>query len=372
MSAECERMGGINLSQGVCDTPVPPEVRAAADRAIEDGKNQYTRPEGVAPLRQAIAKKLKSYNRIDIDPDRELVITVGATGALYCAFLALLNPGDEVVLFEPFYGLHVHCLELVGAVPTFVNMRAPDWRFTREQLASAITPRTKAILLNTPANPSGKVFSRSELQWIADLAQQHNLVVFADEIYEYFLYEDAEHISIATLPGMAERTVTVSGYSKTFSITGWRIGYAACRLDWADAIKYFNDLAYVCAPAPFQHAVAAGIAVLPDSFYDHLRKDYSKKRQVLCQALKDVGLSPSMPNGAYYVLADASVLPGVGPRDRALHLLKTTGVATVPGNSFYHDRSGDTLVRLCYAKTGADLKDACQRLEKIRTATTAV
>src|SRR5579884_1535327 len=245
MSVECEKVRGVNLAQGICDTPVPPEVRAAAARAIDDGLNQYTRLDGVAPLRNAIANKLREFNRIAVDPEREMVVTVGATGALYCTCLSLLNPGDEVILFEPYYGYHVHTVEAVGAVPIFVTLATPDWKFTRADLEARITPRTKAIIVNSPANRSGKVFTRTELEWIADAATRHDLFVFTDEIYEYFLYNIERPLSLGSLPGMAERTITISGYSKTFSITGWRIGYAAGAAKWIAAIGYYSDLAYV-------------------------------------------------------------------------------------------------------------------------------
>ncbi|HXZ80378.1 MAG TPA: aminotransferase class I/II-fold pyridoxal phosphate-dependent enzyme [Terriglobales bacterium] len=365
MSVECERVRGVNLAQGICDTPVPPEVRAAAERAIESGQNQYTRLDGVGALRQAIAEKMRAFNGIEADPEREIVVTVGSTGAFYCASLSMLNPGDEVLLFEPYYGYHVHTVEAVGGVPRYITLRSPDWKFEREDLQRAISPRTRAIVVNTPANPSGKVFTRTELQWIAEVAQEHDLFVFTDEIYEYFVYDDAGHISIATLPGMGERTITISGYSKTFSITGWRIGYAVCSTCWAGAIGYYSDLAYICAPAPLQHAVAAGIKVLPESFYAGLRRDYKRKRDLLCRALAEAGFTCGMPAGSYYLLADASRLPGKNSKDRAMHLLETAGVAAVPGGAFYHDKAGENLLRFCYAKTDADLEEACRRLQRV-------
>jgi aminotransferase len=231
-----------------------------------------------------------------------------------------------------------------------------------------ITPRTKAIVLNSPANPSGKVMSRDELGWIAEIARRHDLLVITDEIYEYFLYDGHEHISIATLPGMAERTITISGFSKTFSITGWRIGYAACPARWKTAIGYFHDLVYICAPAPFQHGAAAGLDELPAQFYQDLQADYLYKRDMMCEALTKAGLTPSIPQGAYYVLADSSSLPGRNSKEKAMHLLHETGVAAVPGNAFYHGSSGENLLRFCFAKTHADLENACGRLQRLRSA----
>ena len=365
MSIECEKVCGVNLAQGVCDTPVPLEVRRAAEQAIEQGHNSYTRLDGVHPLREQISRKMRSFNKVECDPEREVVVTAGSTGAFYCACLALLNPGDEVILFEPYYGYHLHTVLSVDAVPVYVRLAAPEWKFTPDDLSQAVTAKTRAIVVNSPANPSGKVFTREELGWIAEFATKHDLVVLTDEIYEYFLYDDLEHLSIATLPGMKERAITISGYSKTFSITGWRIGYAVADARWAHAIGYYSDLCYVCAPAPLQFGVAAGIAMLKDDFYADMREEYARKRDLICSTLQDVGLTPSVPQGAYYVLADASRLPGSSSKAKAMYLLEKTGVATVPGNAFYHDDGGENLIRFCYAKTDADLENACERLRKL-------
>jgi aminotransferase len=371
MSVECAKVGGINLAQGVCDTELPPPVRDGAIAAIDTGLNSYTRLDGIAELRQAIAAKLRRDNGITVDPEREVVVTVGSTGAFYSTCLALLDPGDEVIIFEPYYGYHVNTLALVQAKPAFVKLTPPDWKFTRAQLESAITKRTRAIVVNTPANPTGKVFTREELQWIAELAQQHDLFVFTDEIYEYFLYDGREHISPATLPGMAERTVTISGFSKTFSITGWRIGHAACSARWAPAIGYFHDLAYVCAPAPLQAGVAAGLRELKQDFYAGLGVEYAAKRKLMCGTLAAAGLTPFIPQGAYYVLADASSLPGKNSKEKAMHLLHTAGVASVPGASFYAGDGGEQMLRFCFAKTDADLAEACRRLATLRVSAAA-
>src|SRR5437588_239252 len=308
MSVECERVKGINLAQGVCDTEVPEIVRAGARQAIDAGLNSYTRCDGIAELRQAVAGKMRDFNGIDCDPETEVIISAGSTGSFYTACLALLNPGDEVILFEPYYGYHLHTLIAVDAVPLFVTLQAPDWRFSPETLERIVTPRTRGILINTPANPSGKIFTRQELELIAAFAQKHDLFVFTDEIYEYFIYE-GRHISPATLPGMWERTITMSGYSKTFSITGWRIGYTIAHRKWIQAMSYFNDLVYVCAPAPLQAGVAKGIRELPESFYQQISQEYIQKRDLLCGTLTKIGLPPSVPRGASYVLADASSLP---------------------------------------------------------------
>jgi len=362
MSVACEKVNGINLAQGVCDTEVPEEVREGAKHAIDNGINSYTRAEGLATVRQAIAEKMRSFNGVECDPETEIIIGSGSTGAFYCACLALLNPGDEVILFEPYYGYHLNTLVAVEAVPLYVTLRAPEWKFSREDLERTVTLRTRAILINSPANPSGKVFTQEELEWIAGFAKRHNLFVFTDEIYEYFVYE-GRHISIATLPGMRERTITMSGYSKTFSITGWRIGYTVCDRKWAQGIAYFHDLIYVCAPAPLQIGVAEGIRKLPETFYNQISQEYVQKRDLLCNVLTEIGLTPSIPKGAYYVLADVSILPGKTSRDKALYLLDQTGVATVAGSAFYHSSDGENLIRFCYAKTDAELEEACRKLK---------
>ena len=364
MSLECEKVKGINLAQGVCDTEVPEPVRTAAKRAIDGGINSYTRAEGLAPIREAIAEKMRRFNGIECDPETEVIAHSGATGAFYASCLALLNPGDEVILFEPYYGYHFNTLIAVEAVPAFVTLQAPDWKFSPADLERAVTPRTRAIMINTPANPSGKVFTREELEWIAAFAIKHDLFVFTDEIYEYFIYE-GRHISPATLPGMWERTITISGYSKTFAITGWRVGYTICHRKWAQAMAYFHDLVYVCAPAPLQIGVAEGIRQLPESFYQEISREYVQKRDLLCGVLKEVGLTPSVPKGAYYVLADASILGGKTSKEKSMTLLRETGVASVAGSAFYHGSGGEDLIRFCFAKTDAELQEACKRLRRL-------
>ncbi len=365
MTQACVQAKGLNMAQGVCDTPVPPVVLRAAAQAMERGKNVYSRFDGLPELRQAIAKKLAQYNGIVADPKTDVTVSAGATGSFHCVCLALLNPGDEVVLFEPYYQYHISALLAVEAVPVTVKMRAPDWTFSVAEVERAITPRTKAIMVNSPGNPSGKVFSRQELESIAAIAQQYDLFVFTDEIYEYFLYDGRTHVSFATLPGMADRTITIGGYSKTFSITGWRIGYSVAAARWAQAIGAMNDLLYVCAPTPLQAGVAVGIQELPDSFYRDLARDYEQKRDRFCQALAKAGLTPSIPRGAYYVLADASRLPGTTGKERAMFLLEAIGLAGVPGEAFFSGVDGRQFIRFSYAKIDSDIDDACRRLERL-------
>lgn len=365
MTIECERVKGINLAQGVCDLGVPPEVVAGAVDAMGRGYNSYTRYDGLAELRQAIAAKLRRFNGIEADPESEITVSAGTTGSLYAACLALLNPGDEVILFEPFYGYHVNTLLAADAVPRCVTMQPPAWRFEPEDLERAWSPRTKAIIVCTPGNPSGKVYSAQELQLIADFATTHDLFIFTDEIYEYFVYDGREHVTPSSIPGLAERTISISGFSKTFSITGWRIGYALASARWAETIGHYNDLVYVCAPAPLQMGVARGLASLGPEYYRSLQAEYVAKRDQFCDALRAAGLTPYVPQGAYYVLADASSLPGRTSKERALHLLNTTKIASVPGDAFFDEGRGDRFLRFCYAKSSVDLDEACNRLERL-------
>ena len=367
MSVECERIGGVNLSQGVCDLVIPKPVREAAKTAIDEGPNSYSRHDGTEALRRAVADHYRTHADLDVDPEKNVVVSAGATGALYCACLALLEPGDEVILFEPYYSYHQSTLVATGAVPKFVRTEPPNWDIPFEGLAAAVTPRTRAIIVNTPSNPCGKVWRRDELEHLADICCKHDLLVFTDEIYEHFLFGSDPHISPASIGDLWSRTVTISGLSKTFSITGWRIGYSVCCEDAAQAIANFNDLVYVCAPTPLQLGAAAGLMQLDKAYFEELRTAYRRKRDQLCGVLADVGLTPFVPDGAYYVLADVSSLPGETSSERAMHLLRETGVAAVPGRSFFTGTAGETLVRFCFAKEDAVLDDACARLSALRT-----
>jgi aminotransferase len=365
MTVECDRVGGVNLAQGVCDTEVPAPVAARAVEAIGEGLNIYTRLDGIAPLRQGIATKLARHNGVTADPDAEILVTSGATAGFQAACMALFDPGDEVILFEPFYGYHLNTLRALRVNAASVPLAESNWALDVEALRTAITPRTRGIVLNSPSNPCGKVFSRTELEAVAALAIEHDLFVITDEIYEYFVFDGAQHISLATLPGMAERTISISGLSKTFSITGWRIGYLVADRRWLGAISYFHDLVYVCAPSPFQYGAAAGLMQLPDSFYSGLATEYQTKRDMLCAALADVGLTPSIPQGAYYVLADVTNLPGATAREKARTLLRNTGVAAVAGTAFFAGGRGENLIRFCFAKRDHDLERACAMLRTL-------
>jgi aminotransferase len=362
MTTECDRMGGINLAQGVCDTPVPELVEAAAMQAIREGQNIYTRCDGLTRLREAIAaKQMRDYG-LRYEAENEVMVASGATAGLHAAAMALLNPGDEVMLFEPFYGYHVNTLKSLRVNPVLVALAEPDWQLDVDAMRAAVTSRTRAILLNSPANPSGKIFSLPELEAVAQLTIERDLFLITDEIYEYFVYDGARHICPAALPGMRERTIVVSGYSKTFSITGWRVGYATADARWMPAMAHFHDLTYVCAPAPFQIATAAGIEQLPPAFYKQIADDHKSKRGRLLGALEDAGMDPSVPSGAYYIMASAERLPGKTAAEKARALLRTTGIAAVAGSAFFRPGRGENLLRFCFAKQDAELDAACERL----------
>lgn len=366
MTIECEKVGGINLAQGVCDTEVPLPVQEAARLGVKKGFNSYTRYDGLDILRQGIARKLKTFNGLEADPETEITVSSGSTGAMYTACLALLDPGDEVILFEPYYGYHVNTLLAAEAVPRYVTLSPPDWTFRLEDMERVASSRTRAIIVNTPSNPTGKVFSREELEVIASFVVSHDLFVLTDEIYEYFVFDDRQHISPAVIPGLEDRTITISGFSKTFSITGWRVGYSVAPAKMAQVIGHINDLVYICAPAPLQYGVAVGMTELSEEFYKGLSIEYTDKRNVICGALEASGLLPYVPQGAYYVLADVSCLPGATSKDKAMHLLTTIGVASVPGEAFLHGDGGKNLVRFCFAKTDEELEAACDRIRKLK------
>ncbi len=366
MTQECDRMGGVNLAQGVCDTEVPEVVAEGAIRAIRDGLNIYTRMDGIARLRRAIADKVARTLGITVDPEREVFVTNGVTGAFQAAVMALLNPGDEVLLFEPFYGYHASTLKSIRAVPVPVGLTAPDWGLDLNAVRAAISPKTRGMVINTPSNPAGKVFTRKELEGLAAIAEEFDLFVFTDEIYEHFIYGGAKHVSFAALPGMRERTILMSGFSKTFSVTGWRVGYLIADAKWLGPIGYFHDLTYVCAPAPLQQGCADGVEKLGPEFYEGLAREHELKRTMIVDALRAAGMEPHVPDGAYYVLASAGDLPGATSAEKARALLAKTGVASVAGSAFFRPGKGEDLLRFCFAKKDKDLAEACRRLRGLK------
>lgn len=365
MTRECERVDGINLGQGICDLPTPPPVRDGAIEAILARKSTYSFMEGIVELRSAIAAKLARENGIQADPASEIVVTVGATGAYTAAIHALLDPGDGILLLEPYYGYHLNCALVAGLEPRYLTLEGPKFELEEAALRAALLPNTRAIVICTPSNPSGRMFSRAELEVVDRVARERDLLVITDEIYEDIRYDGREHISPRTVGSLAERTVTIMGLSKTFSITGWRLGYAVARPDWARAIALVNDLFYVCAPTPLQHGVAAGFG-LPASFFEELRASYAAKRELTCSALERAGLKPIWPEGAYYVLADIGGLGFPSARAAALALVEQARVATVPGTSFFKGSEGERFLRVCFAKEDDVLAEACRRIERWR------
>lgn len=367
MTRECERVGGINLGQGLGDLPTPPVVAEGARQAIADRKSTYSFPEGAAELRSLIAEKLQRDNGLSVDPKSEIVVTIGSSGGFACALMGLLNPGDGIVLMEPYYGYHLNAALLAGMQPQFVTLDPPDFAIQEQRLRAAIRPNTRAIVLCTPSNPSGRMYGEAEFRMIERIVVEHDLLLITDEIYEYIIYDGRRHICPATIGNLRERTVTLMGLSKTFSITGWRMGYAVAPPPLARAITLANDLFYVCAPTPLQHGVAEGFKSPPE-FFAKLKSDYQRKRDILCEGLADAGLKPIVPQGAYYVLAEIGHLGFPNAKAAAMSLLEETKVASIPGTAFYQSKTGESLLRFCFAKEDSILRDAAQRIRSFRGA----
>ncbi|HKO55418.1 MAG TPA: pyridoxal phosphate-dependent aminotransferase [Thermoanaerobaculia bacterium] len=364
MSRECERVGGINLGQGICDLPTIPELVEGACDAISQSKATYSKFEGIDLLRERIARKIEHFNGYEIDPAKELVVTVGSTGGFAAAALATLNAGDEVILFEPYYGYHLNTLKVLGIEPKFVPLDAPDWAIDFDRLRRAFTSKTKAIVVCTPSNPCGKVFTPDELERIGALCREFGAWAFTDEIYEYIVYDGRRHTSMASLQSCRDVTITVSGFSKTFSVTGWRIGYVAADARVISSIGLVNDLFYVCAPTPLQWGIARALEV-GDDYYRQLAIDYEKKRDLLADALRVAGFTPYVPQGAYYMLAEVPSELG-DDRRAADWLIENARVASVPGSAFYVSERGKRLLRFCFAKDFGALEEACRRLRTAR------
>ncbi len=360
------RHGAVNLSQGFPDFPAPEEIKMAACEAILNDINQYAITWGAQPFREALAAKTYRTLGLRIDPERHITVCCGSTEAMLSAMLAVVDPGDEVVIFEPFYENYGPDAILSGATPRFVRLRPPDWTFEAAELAAAFTSRTKAVILNTPNNPTGKVFTRPELEAIAELCQKWDAIVITDEIYEHILYDGAEHVAIATLPGMWDRTITVNGMSKTYSVTGWRVGYCIAPEELTSAIRKVHDFVTVGAAAPLQEAGVAALS-LPEAYYRQLQAEYAHRRDVMTAILRRTGFEYYLPQGAYYTMTE--ITPFGYEDDVAFTewLIKEIGVAVVPGSSFYsHPADGRTQVRFCFCKSLATLAEAGRRLEKLR------
>jgi aminotransferase len=364
MSRACEAVGGINLGQGICDLPTPRPVADAARDAITTNQVVYTAADGIQPLRAAITAKIRRHYGVSYDAASEVVVTSGATGGFAAACLSLFDPGDEIVLFEPYYGYHLNTIISFGLTPVLVATRPPDWTVDFAALERAVTKRTRAVVVCSPSNPSGKVWTRAELERLNGFLEAHDLLGITDEIYEHIVYDGQEHVPLANVGRARDRTVTISGLSKTFAITGWRIGYLTAPPEVARRITVTHDLLYICAPTPLQHGVLAGLG-MPDTYYADLSASYAKKRDILCSALADAGLTPYVPRGAYYVLADIRRLGAPNAKAAAMMLLERAKIASVPGMSFYTDPVGDTLCRFCFAKEDEVLEEAARRLRAL-------
>lgn len=358
--------GGVNLAQGMPNWAPPRELLEAAHRAIEGDFHQYAITWGARNLRQAIAAKVERFYGLPVDPETQVVVTCGSTEAMLSTLLAVLDPGDEVIIFEPFYENYGPGAIIAGAGAVYVPLEPPAFTFDPDRLAAAFGPRTRAIIFNSPNNPTGKVFTRPELEVIAELSIRHNAIAITDEIYEHIVYDGLGHTPIATLPGMAERTITISGLSKSYSVTGWRIGYTIASPELTLGIRRAHDFVTVGAPAPLQEAAVAALA-LPEAYYAWLRQTYQAKRDLLLRLLEKAGFRCFRPSGAYYILTDvAHFMAELGIADDtafAHYLVKEVGVATVPGSSFYaHPELGRTEIRFCFPKTDEVLEEAGRRL----------
>jgi len=357
--------GAINLAQGMPDFAAPTEIKEAACAAVMKDINQYAITWGARKLREAIAKKTASTLGIEVDPEREITVTCGSTEAMIAALLAVIDPGDEVVIFEPFYENYGPDTILSGAAPHYVALRPPDWSFDRGELEAAFNERTKAVIINTPNNPTGKIFTRDELRFIADLCIRWNALALTDEIYEHIVYDGRAHCAMATLEGMRERTITINGLSKTYSVTGWRVGYAIAPPHLTDGIRKVHDFLTVGAAAPLQEAGARALE-LPESYYLELARAYQARRDLLLDGLREAGFQCTVPRGAYYIMAGTSSLTRDDDVAYARYLVENVGVAVVPGSSFFHQPgSGSRYIRFCFCKQEQTLLAAVERLRKL-------
>jgi aminotransferase len=372
MTRQAMQYGAVNLAQGFPDFPAPAEIKKAAQDAIAADVNQYAITWGAKSLRNAIARQMQEWRGLTVDPEREIVVCCGSTETIVATLLAVCNKGDEVIVFEPFYENYGPDAIISGAKPRFVSLCPPqdpggEWTFDAQELREAFQHHTKAIILNTPNNPTGKVFTRKELELIRDLCVEYNVLAITDEIYDHILYDGAQHISIASLEGMRERTITINGLSKSYSVTGWRVGWAVAPPAITNAIRKVHDFLTVGAPAPLQEAGAAALN-LPPSYYQQLAERYRKGRDQLIPALEKAGFRCYRPRGAYYVMTDISAFGTKNDVEFAGYLVREIGIACVPGSSFYkHPKDGSQQVRFAFCKKPETLDEAERRLEKLRS-----
>ena len=360
--------GGVNLGQGICDLPTPDLIKQRTKEAIDANRSIYSHYAGIRELRRAVLHKAQTYNELPATSEEEVMVSAGSTGAFVATVLALLNPGDEVILFEPFYGYHRNILDLFDVDIQYVTTRADNgWAIDFDRLEEAITPKTKAVVVNTPNNPTGKVWSRTELERLLEILRKREIYAITDEIYEYMTYDGHEHVSLGALPDAYERTVTLSGFSKTYNMTGWRLGYAVGPEPIIQKMGLINDLIYICAPTPLQHGVT-GAFEMDDSYFDELREAYDRKRTLMCETLEAIGFDAGRPPGSYYVFAGFEGLSrqrtGFDNSEEASKtLIEEAGVAAVPGHSFFQNPDdGRYYLRFCYAKEYPILEEACARL----------
>jgi aspartate/methionine/tyrosine aminotransferase len=359
----------VNLSQGFPDFEAPQAIKDAACAAIQSEQNQYAPPYGTKAFRDAIASDFTRRYGVRLVADEQVTVCCGSTEAMMASMLACVDPGDEVIVFEPFYENYGPDAVLAGAEPKYVRLREPEWRFDPDELKQAFSNRTRAIVINSPNNPTGKVFTREELQVIAELCQKWDVLAISDEIYERVVFSGRAHVPMASIPGMADRTITTSGLSKTYSVTGWRIGWAISPPSLTGGIRKIHDFLTVAAPTPFHDAGVAALS-LPDTFYEHLAADYEKKRDLMVDILGRHGFTSYQPGGAYYVMADVSRFGFASDSEFAHYLVKEIGVATVPGSSFYIDpAAAPQTVRFCFSKRDETLFEADRRLAKLSVQT---
>ena len=372
MTRQAMQYNAVNLAQGFPDFSAPAEIKRAAQEAIESDVNQYAITWGAKSLRTAIAKQMQDRQGIEVDPEKEVVVCCGSTEAMIATLLAVCNAGDEVVVFEPFYENYGPDAILSGAKPRYVSLRPPqpsggEWTFDEQELRHAFQRHTKAIIVNTPNNPTGKVFNRKELELIRDLCVEYNVLAITDEIYEHILYDGSEHISLARLDGMRDRTITINGLSKSYSVTGWRVGWAVAPPAITNAIRKVHYFLTVGAPAPLQEAGAAALN-LPANYYRELAERYRTRRDHLIPALEKAGFRCYRPRGAYYVMTDISAFAFASDVEFAAYLVKEIGIACVPGSSFYkHPKDGAQQVRFAFCKKPETLDEAARRLQKLKT-----
>jgi L-glutamine---4-(methylsulfanyl)-2-oxobutanoate aminotransferase len=370
MSRVAATYQAVNLAQGFPNFSADERIKQAAIEAIQKNINQYAITWGAKSLRDAIVAKEKRFRGRDLNPETEITVCCGATEGMMATMMAVINPGDEAVIFEPFYENYGPDTILSGAIPRYVKMYPPatdqeDWHFKEEELAAAFNDKTKVIIINTPNNPTGKVFKKSEMEFIAQLCQKWNVLAVTDEIYEHILYDGETHVTMANLPGMKDRTITINGASKTFSVTGWRVGYIIAPAIFTEAIRKVHDFLTVGAAAPLQEAIAFAMG-LPNDFYQHLSEDYQKKRDFLLKGLRESGFKTFKSRGAYYLIAEIPEKGFASDYDYSIHLAKEAGVATVPLSTFYLDHTSVGMIRFCFAKKEETLQLAIDKLKAYR------